>query len=75
MTENRPKIAIHDLETGKNIVRDMTDDELAQHEIDMARYAEETAELEAKESLKASARAKLVAGLPMTAEEAATLIA
>ena len=54
--------------------RDMTAEELAQRETDIAnRQAKldaEQSDKEAKESLKASAKAKLMAGEPMTEEEA-----
>jgi hypothetical protein len=69
MTSNRPKIAIHDLSTGENIVRDMTDEELAQHEIDMAKYAAEENERLAKIAAREAALAKL----GLTAEEIAAL--
>lgn len=55
-----------------------TAEEIAQWEIDKAaheaRIAAETAAAEAKVALKASAKAKLVAGEPLTEEEAATIV-
>lgn len=69
MTTNRPKIAIHDLSTGQNIVRDMNDEELAQHEIDLAKYAAEENERLAKIAARESALTKL----GLTAEEIAAL--
>jgi hypothetical protein len=56
----------------------LTEDEIAQRELDALKAAEEQAqreaEAEALAALKASARAKLVAGTPLTEEEAATLV-
>ena len=64
--------------TGEEIVVPLTDAEIAQLEADRAAYE---AEQEAKEAaatalanLKASAKAKLIAGEPLTAEEADTLV-
>ena len=57
---------------------ELTDEEIAQLEADAAQAAIEQAEREAAAealaALKASARAKLVAGQPLTEEEAATLV-
>ena len=51
---------------------------MAQREIDLANRAAEEVEIEAaraaKLALKESAKAKLVAGTPLTPEEAATLV-
>lgn len=56
----------------------LTAEEIAQAEADAAQFAQEQAareaEAEALAALKASARAKLVAGTPLTDEEAATLV-
>ena len=56
----------------------LTEEEIAQREADAAQAAIEQAQREAEEQaladLKASARAKLVAGQPLTEEEAATLV-
>lgn len=56
----------------------LTDEEIAQREADAARFAIEQAareaETAAKEALKASAKAKLIAGEPLTEEEAALLL-
>lgn len=55
-----------------------TDEEMQQAELDAIQFATEKAEREAAEAaaaaLKASARAKLISGEPLTEEEAATLI-
>ena len=57
---------------------ELTDAEVAQREADAiayaARQAEEEAAASALATLKASAKAKLVAGTPLTAEEADTLV-
>ena len=56
----------------------LTDAEVAQREADQlaaqARKAEEDAAAEALAALKASAKAKLISGEPLTAEEAATIV-
>ena len=65
-------------ETGVESIIELTDAEVAQMEVDAAAYAaekaERTAAAEALAALKASAKAKLVAGQPLTEEEAATLV-
>ena len=71
------KITISKL-NGEEEVRDMTSEEQAQYDADMARLAsekeaEENAQAE-KDALKASAKAKLIAGEPLTEAEADTLI-
>jgi hypothetical protein len=57
---------------------ELTDAEVAQMQVDAAaaaeRRAEEDAAAEALAALKASAKAKLVAGTPLTEAEAATLV-
>lgn len=64
--------------TGETIERPLTAEEIAQREADaaafLARKAEEDAAKEELEALKASAKAKLVAGQPLTPEEAATIV-
>jgi hypothetical protein len=64
--------------TGQVTERPLTAEEIAQREVDAAaaatRKAEEDAAAEALAALKASAKAKLVAGTPLTEEEAATLV-
>lgn len=65
-------------ETGVESIIELTDAEVAEMEADAAeaaiRKAEEDAAREALASLKASAKAKLIAGQPLTAEEADTLV-
>ena len=69
---------IVDCSTGEQKIVPLTAAELAQRDQDAAAAAEAQAEREAAaaalEALKASARAKLVAGTPLTEEEAATLV-
>ena len=64
--------------TGEVIERPLTAEEITQSEAGAAAYAIEQAEriaaAEALTALKASARAKLVAGQPLTEEEAATIV-
>lgn len=64
--------------TGQTVIRPLTAEEISQREADAAAYAAQKAEQEAAEAAKAalkeSAKAKLVAGEPLTAEEAAVLV-
>lgn len=61
-------------ETGETIVRDLTEQELAQKELDSQAEADYQAELEAREQLRQSAISKLVAGQPLTTAEAELLV-
>jgi hypothetical protein len=65
-------------ETGETIERPLTADEIADREALAAQFEADRlaieAEAQAKAALKDSARAKLVAGQPLTAEEAALLV-
>jgi hypothetical protein len=65
-------------ETGEETIIPLTAEEIAQQEADAAAFAavqEEAAQAaEALAALKASAKAKLIAGQPLTAEEADTLV-
>ena len=65
-------------ETGEVTERPLTADEISQREKDIAEYelrkAEEEAKAQALADLKASAKAKLIAGEPLTEEEAAVLV-
>jgi hypothetical protein len=72
------KIVEVDCSTGVETVRDMTEDEIAQYAVlqvqaEEDRLAQEEA-ASALAALKASARAKLVAGQPLTEEEAEVLV-
>ena len=55
-------------------VRDMTAEELAQVEKDKVSGAEFDANIQTQKDLKASAKAKLVAGEALTQEEADTIV-
>jgi hypothetical protein len=72
------KVIEIDCSTGISIERDMTEAELeAQAAMAAQAEADRQAQEEAKaalDALKTSARAKLVAGTPLTEEEAATLV-
>ena len=74
---NPTKLVIN-CETGVQEEIELTDEEVAQREADAIAYAEmraaEEAAAEAKTALKASAKAKLIAGQPLTAEEADVLV-
>ena len=77
MTEALKKLIV-DLESGTQQYVDLTAEEIQQRELDAIAFATEQAEreeaAEALATLKASAKAKLVAGTPLTEEEAATLV-
>lgn len=78
MTEQTPMKLIVDLETGVERYVALTAEEIQQRELDAieaaTRKAEADAAAQALAALKASAKAKLVAGEPLTEEEAATLV-
>lgn len=73
-----PKKLIVDLAKGTQEYVELTAEEIQQRELDAIQFATEQAEREAaqaaKDALKASAKAKLIAGEPLTAEEADTLV-
>ena len=68
------KKLVIDVQAGKEEIVDLTAEEEAQTEKDIANAValkeKEEAEYTANENLKASAKAKLMAGEPMTEEEA-----
>lgn len=72
------KKLVVDVAAGTSQYIDLTPQEIAQRDQDAAAAAEaqavREAEAEAKEALKESARAKLISGQPLTAEEAAILV-
>lgn len=70
MTKSKPQVKIVNVETGEEIVRDATAEEIAQMELDAANYAAQKAEADAKET----ARAALLAQLGITAEQAKLLL-
>ena len=73
-----PTKIVVNCETGETTELELTAEEIAQRESDAAAYAVEQAareeEAAAKAALKESAKAKLVAGTPLSAEEAAVLV-
>ena len=75
---NTPKKLIVDIEKGTSEYVDLTPAEIAEQDQNAAAAAEAQAEREAAEAAKAalkeSAKAKLVSGEPLTAEEAAVLV-
>ena len=77
MSETLTKIIV-DCSTGVVSEVPLTGEEIAQREADTITAAAEQAAREAAEealaTLKASAKAKLVAGQPLTTEEATTLV-
>jgi hypothetical protein len=77
MTETLTKVIV-DCATGESTIVPLTEEELAQREIDRIAYeaaqAERLAAEEALAALKASAKAKLVAGEALTEEEASVLV-
>ena len=70
---NRPMVRIHNSETNEIIDREMTDDEFAQYEIEVANTALKTQETLAKLEAKASAIVKLAA-LGLTDDEAKAIL-
>jgi hypothetical protein len=77
MSETLNKVVV-DCATGQQTIVPLTAAEIAQRDQDAAAAATEREEREAAaealEALKASARAKLIAGTPLTSEEAAVLV-
>ena len=77
MSEVLTKVVV-DCSTGVTEIVPLTAEEIAQREVDAEAYAieqaERTAAAEALATLKASAKAKLIAGEPLTSEEADTLV-
>ena len=77
MSEVLTKVVV-DCATGISETIPLTAEEIAQREAEAIAYAEREAEriaaAEALATLKASAKAKLIAGEPLTAEEADTLV-
>jgi|APGre2960657373_1045057.scaffolds.fasta_scaffold155035_2 hypothetical protein len=69
---------IVDVATGKQDYIELNEEELAELETQAQLHAQQKAEREAEEqriaNLKASAKAKLTAGEPLTEEEAAVLV-
>jgi hypothetical protein len=70
MTKSKPQVKIVNCETGEEIVRDATADELAQMEIDRADYQARKTQAEAK----AAEKQALLDRLGITADEAKLLL-
>jgi len=70
MTNEIPKIGIHNVETGELIYRKMTDEEFAQYQKDVSEAEARQAEAQAKEA----ARQAILNKLGITAEEAQLLL-
>lgn len=77
MSETLTKIVV-DCATGQQSIVPLSAEEIQQRELDAIAFAtaeqERLAAEEAKADLKASAKAKLIAGEPLTAEEAEVLV-
>lgn len=77
MSDTQKTVEIN-CETGEVTERLLTPEEISQREADAAAFAEQRAAEEVaaieKAELKASAKTKLMAGLPLTAEEADVLV-
>ena len=73
MTTTRPKIADHNILNNEVTIREMTDNEFAQYQIDVAEMQAEKNKFDARIAAKESAIAKLAA-LGLTADEAALLL-
>ena len=77
-TTERPNKHIVNCETGEVTIVDLTDEEIAANEVSVQEMAiveaAREAQAETTAALKASARAKLISGTPLTEEEAAVLV-
>jgi hypothetical protein len=75
---DKPVKVVYDYATNTETIIELTDAEIAQMELDRAAFlAEQEEEAQAAAALAAlkdSAKAKLIAGQPLTAEEANTLV-
>jgi hypothetical protein len=67
---SKPTITTFNLETGEEVTRPMTADEIAQYQIDTTKMTDEIA----AENEAAAAKAALLTRLGITAEEAALLL-
>lgn len=77
-TDDRLMVAEVNCETGETVYRPYTDEEKERHleaiKIYEALEAERIAKEAAKEELKKSAKAKLIAGKPLTEEEVSVIV-
>lgn len=78
MATAKPTKLIVDCSTGERTVVELTADEIAEREAMAAQAAQDEADRQAAadalQALKDSAKAKLIAGEPLTAEEAGVLV-
>ena len=78
MSDTTPTKIVADLATGETKVIPLTDAEIQQRDADAKAAAEAQAQRDADAAilagLKASAKAKLIAGEPLTEAEAATIV-
>jgi hypothetical protein len=70
MTNTKPQVKIVNCETGEEIIRDATAEEIAQMQLDIANAKAAKAEAEAKET----ARQEILDRLGLTADEAKLLL-
>jgi hypothetical protein len=70
MTKSKPQIKIVNVETGEEIVRDATAEEIAQMKLDADNAAAQQAEVEAKEA----SRQAILDRLGLTADEAKLIL-
>jgi hypothetical protein len=68
------KITIHDCTTGETITRDLTADEIAQHEADEAQAAKNAADKAKADADKQAARQTVLDKLGLTANEVTALL-
>lgn len=75
---NVPKKLVYDFETKETKYLDYTEEELAQRDLDLAKFEERKLAQEAEaarvETLKVSAKEKLKTGQPLTDEEASVIV-
>lgn len=74
MVDNIYKKKIIDIQTGKETILDCTPEEVAEIEANIAQNQINIAKENEIAALKQSAKAKLIAGQPLTADEANTLV-
>jgi hypothetical protein len=68
------KITIHDCITGETITRDLTADEIAQHEADKAQAIKDAADKAKADADKQAARQAVLDKLGLTADEITALL-
>lgn len=71
---SNPIVKEYNLATGEEIEREMTAEEFVTYKADKALHLEKVAIEEARIALKTSAKTKLIAGEPLTEEEAQLLL-